>query len=237
LISCSFAQKGEALPSLIVSKVSDSKSPRLVSSRKFARLASEKITALNQSGAGPLFFLSELLPEISEEDRGRLAHDIQRLPDLIGVFGDLLSIYRPFEVVNTGANTVLRNCELVFFYMLLDRFNFGFPTLSCLLRAMRQARSVAFPSAKYLRNIAASKVTLSERSKPEGRSDMRDPLRESALQRRLNRLFRDNGNWHFQMQFWVSRYLSDEFSQQRASGAILFSVLKQLAAPHHPPPA
>jgi hypothetical protein len=119
--------------------------------------------------------------------------------------------------------------------MLLERFNFGFPTLSYLLKAMREARSLASPSAQYLRNIAASRIKLSKPSKPTGRSDVRDPLRQSALQRRLNRFFRDNGKWQFIMQFLVIRYFSDEFSERRVSGAILFSVLNQLAAPPPPP--
>ena len=72
--------------------------PSLRLLRQICQLASEKISALNQSGAGPLSFLSELLPELNEEDQTRLDHDIRRLPDLIGLFGDLLSIYPPSEV-------------------------------------------------------------------------------------------------------------------------------------------
>lgn len=208
--------------------------PSLGLLRQICQLVSEKISDLNQSGAGPIAFLSELLPESSEEDRTRLEHDLRRLPDLIGLFGDLLGIYPPSRVANTDTIAVLRHCELVFFYMLLERFDFGYPTLSYLLKAMREARSLASPSAKYVRNIAPSEVTLSKPSKSEGRSNLRDPLRQSALQRRLNRFFRDNLKWQFIMQFMVIRYLSDEFSERRASGAILFSVLKQLETPYHP---
>jgi hypothetical protein len=208
--------------------------PSLGLLRQICQLVSEKISDLNRSGAGPIAFLSELLPESSEGDRTRLEHDFQRLPDLIGLFGDLLGIYPPSRVANTDAIAVLRHCELVFFYMLLDRFNFGYPTLSYLLKAMREARSLVSPSAKYVRNIAPSEVTLSKPSKSKGRSNLRDPLRQSALQRRLNRFFRDNLKWQVIMQFMVIRYLSDEFSERRASGAILLSVLKQLETPYHP---
>jgi hypothetical protein len=210
--------------------------PSLGLLRQICQLASEKISALNQSGAGPLSFLSELVPDLAEDDRVRLEHDIQRLPDLIGLFGDLLDIHPPSSAVNRGMNASLRNCEVVLFRMLLDRFTLGFPALSRLLRAMRQARSLAFPE-KPIRGIATRRVVLSEQSKSAERSDERDPFGERALQRRLNRFFREpeNGKWHFLMQFWMLRYLSAEFSAQRASGAIFFSVLEQLTAPHHPP--
>jgi hypothetical protein len=206
--------------------------PSLQLLRQLCLLVSEKISALNRSGAGPLSFLSELLPELpADEQRGRLEEDLQRLPDLLGLFGDLLSIYPPSEIVSTHANAFFRNCELVLFYMLVDRFNFGFPTLSRLLRAMRHARSLASPKASYLRRIAPNSVSLSERSKSEQRSDVRDPLGEKALQKRLNLFFRDNHEWQFVMRVWVMRYLSDEFSQHRASGAIFFSVWNQLREP------
>jgi hypothetical protein len=210
--------------------------PSLGLLRQICQLVSEKISALNRSGAGPLSFLSELLPELPEGDRVRLEQDIQRLPDLIGLFGDLLSIYPPSRAVNRGMNAALQNCEVVFFYMLLYHFKLGFPTLSRLLRAMRQARSLACRE-KPIHRLTPKRVILSEHSKSAGRSDERDPLGEHALQRRLNRFFGEpqNVRWQVRMQRWMLRYLSHEFSQARASGAILFSVLKQLQSRHRAP--
>ncbi len=192
------------------------------------QLVSEKISALNGSGAGPLYFLPQLVPELSKEDRVRLSHDIQRLPELIGLFGDLLSIYPPSEVISKGINAALYNGELVFFYVLLDCFKFGFPALGCLLRAMRHCRDLASPSTEYLSKIAPIRVTLSEQSQSQGRSDVRDPLGNTALQKRLNMFSRNNESWYHLMHSWIVRYLSDEFSERRKSGAILFSVLSEL---------
>lgn len=209
--------------------------PSLHLLRSICLLASDKISALNRSDAGPLQFLPSLLPELSEEDRKRLTHDILRLPDLIGLFGDLLNLYPPPDVSSPHFTDVLRNCEAVFFYMLLDHFKAGFPTLSCLLRAMRHARYSAFPTEKRLRRIAPREIVLSDQSKAKGRSNVRDPLGEMALQQRLDRFYKQNGNWQLLMQFWMNRYLSDEFSQHRASGEIFFSVLDRLVPSRYKP--
>ncbi len=198
--------------------------------RDICQLASQTILALNGSTAGPLSFLSQSLPELSEEDRERVAHDLRRLPDLIGLYGDLLAIYPPPQVRGVSDNVVLRHCEPVLFYMLLNHFSFGYPTLSRLLRAMRRARSLAAPTAKYLRKVSPNTVVLSEQSKSKARSRVRDPFGEMALQKRLNRFYRENGTWNFILQFWLLRYLSDEFSEQRASG-IFFTLLPQVTKP------
>jgi hypothetical protein len=108
---------------------------------------------LNRSEAGPLVFLAQLLPDFSKGDRAWIAHEMRRLPDLIGLFGDLLRIYPPPKMRDPGLEAATNNCEVVLFYLLVGHFGFGYPTLSYLLRAMRQARTLAFPSAKYLRNL------------------------------------------------------------------------------------
>jgi hypothetical protein len=172
-----------------------------------------------------------MLPELSEEERARLTQDILRLPDLIGLFGDMLGIYPSTVGSHTAPEAVFKNCEIVFFYVLLDRFKFGYPTLSCLLRAMRRARSVAFPQTKYLRKTDPTNVKLSERSKSQGRSDERDPLGEKALQRRRNRFLRENKNWQLLMKGWMLHYLSDEFSERRESGSIFFDLWSELPFP------
>jgi hypothetical protein len=59
-------------------------------------------------------------------------------------------------------------------------------------------------------------------------SQVRDPLGELALQRRLHRFFKAHGTWHFITHFAVARYLSDEFATQRARGATLLSLLPKL---------
>jgi hypothetical protein len=206
--------------------------PSLHLLRVICQLLSEEISALNESGAGPLSFLPQLIPEFPEEYRGELTNDLYRLPELIGFFGDLLSIHPPSSVRNPALEAILQDCEIVFFYMLLDYFKFGFPTLSRLLGAMRFARSRAFPTAQYLRRLAPTEVNLSERSKSEERSNVRDPLSETALQKRLNLFRRDNGNWDFIMRFWILRYVSNEFSEHRASGTTFLSLLPHLANPN-----
>jgi hypothetical protein len=191
----------------------------------------ENITALNTPPIpGPLTFLSRILPELAEEDHARLMNDIQKLPELLHVFGDLLNYYPPDKTLIAKVDPWLRECELGFFYMLLDHFKFGYPTLSCMLKAMRHVRYRISPKATYLHRFRRVRVARKKRSASD-EPDVRDPFSESALQRRLYRFSKKNGTWYIRMQLILWRYLSDEFSDQRAGGATLFSLLPTLMKP------
>lgn len=205
--------------------------PSLNLLRAICHLVSAKISALNTPHVpGPLFFLPQLAPELSEEDRARLADDLKRLPELLAVFGDLLTIYPPKEARAPEIEEVLRQKDIALFYVLLSNFNAGYPTLSVLLRTMRRVRYAVTPKARYVRRVSGVRVG---RDPSSGRdeSSVRDPLNATALQRRLHRFFSDNGNLHFYMHFLVLLYLSSAFAEQRTNAATLRAALPTLMKP------
>jgi hypothetical protein len=70
--------------------------PVLVVLKDVCRWTADTISKLSlPSIPGPLFFLPHSLPELSEEDRAELRLQIQRLPELLRVFADLLTISQP----------------------------------------------------------------------------------------------------------------------------------------------
>ena len=211
-----------------------------------------KISVLNMPQIpGPLFFLSHSFPKLSEEDQERFRQDIQQLPRLLRLFGDLVRIYLPDKTLIAELEPVLIDCELLFFYRLLCKFNFGYPTLSYLLKTMRQVRNTLAPKAQDLRWFLPVRITPKRSGSPV--PVMRDPLSESALQQRLYRFSKTDGLWHSFSgsalqpppckssktdEFWscviqrmTLRHLSDEFLKQRAHAATLLSLHRELMMP------
>jgi hypothetical protein len=205
--------------------------PSLQVLAQLCKLVSEKIAALELPGAnGVIDSLPQLLPELpDDEDRARLISDLYRLPELLGLYGDLLRLYPPKKELHAKLDPILKEFELVFFYELLSHFNLGYPTLSRLLKTMRQVRFSVTPNAGYVRQFRRVRT---RRKQPDSQSSSaRDPFGESALQRRLHRFSKQNANWHTFMVWMVLRYLSDEWSTQRAGGETLLSLLPQLLKP------
>jgi hypothetical protein len=203
--------------------------PSLQLLSQLCELVSERIAALDMPNPdGPVSLLPQLVPEMpDDENRARLVNDLHKLPQLLGLYGDLLRLYPP----KTGSHhpkfePIFKDLELVLFYELLRHFGLGYPTLSRLLRAMRDVRCTVNPKAKYVRPFAPVRT----RGK---KVPVRDPLGESALQRRLLRFSKDKNNLdsHMLIVWSVMRYLSDEWSTQRAGGEILFDLLPQLMRP------
>lgn len=198
---------------------------------QLCKLVSEKISALNLPGTkGVIYFLPQLLPELpDDENRARLISDLHRLPELLGLYGDLLRLYPPKKELQTKIDPILRECELVLFYELLSHFNLGYPTLSRLLKTMRQVRFSVTPNAGYVRQFRRVRI---RRKQPDSQqSSARDPFGELALQKRLHRFSKENVNWHTTMVWMVLRYLSDECSTQREGGATLLSLVPTLMKP------
>ena len=205
--------------------------PSLNLLRAICHLVSAKISALNIPNVpGPLFFLPQLLPELSEEDRARLTDDLKRLPELLAVFGDLLTIYPPKEACVEQLDMLFRHWDVALFYVLLSNFNAGYPTLSLLLRTMRRVRYTATPRARYVRRFGRVRVK-SAPSHLQDEPSVRDPLNQTALQKRLHRFFSDNGNWHFFVHFLVLQYLSPSFPEQRSKAVTLRVALPTLMKP------
>lgn len=205
--------------------------PSLQVLAQLCKLVSEKISALELQGAnGVINSLPQLLPELpDDEDRARLISDLYRLPELLGLYGDLLRLYPPKKELHAKLDPILKEFELVFFYELLSHFNLGYPTLSRLLKTMRQVRFSVTPNAGYVRQFRRVRT---RRKQPDRQpSSARDPFEESALQKRLHRFSRQNVNWHTIMVWMVLRYLSDECSTQRAGGATLLSLVPTLMKP------
>jgi len=205
--------------------------PSLGLLRAICHLLSAKISALNMPGIpGPLFYLPELVPELSDEDRARFVNDIKRLPELLGAFADLLRIYPPKEARAPEMEELFRHWDVALFYVLLSNFNAGYPTLSLLLRTMRRVRYTVSPKSKYVRRFGRVRVK-SAPSHLQDEQSVRDPLNQTALQKRLHRFFSDNGNWHFFVHFLVLQYLSPSFPEQRSKAVTLRVALPTLMKP------
>jgi len=207
--------------------------PSLEVLAQLCKLVSEKISALDLPGAkGVIYFLPQLLPELpDDENRARIIRDLYRLPELLGLYGDLLRLYPPKKELQTKIDPILKEFELVLFYELLSHFNLGYPTLSRLLKTMRQVRFSVTPNAGYVRQFRRVRT---RRKQPDSQqSSARDPFGELALQKRLHRFSKENENvnWHTIMVWMVLRYLSDECSTQREGGATLLSLVPTLMKP------
>lgn len=193
---------------------------------QLCHLVSQKISALNMSGThSPVSFLPQMVPEIPhDENRAQLVNDLYRLPQLLGLYGDLLRLYPPRKELQAKIEPIIKEFELVLFYVLLSHFGLGYPTLSRLLRSMRRVRYTADPNAKYVRPFRRVRT---RGEKPT----VKDPFGELALQRRLHRFSKENVNWHDGMVWTVEQYLSDECSVQRAIGASLLTLAPTLMRP------
>lgn len=199
--------------------------PSLQLLAQLCKIVSEKISALNMSGTGVIEWLPRMVPEIpDDEDRARLVNDLYRLPQLLGLYGGLLQLYPPDKGLQAKIEPILKGFELVLFYELLTHFGLGYPTLSRLLRTMRQVRSSVSPNAGYVRQFRPIR-TLGEKI------PVKDPLGESALQRRLLRFSKENVDWHNEMVLMVERYLSADCRVHRAIGATLLTLVPVLLKP------
>lgn len=192
---------------------------------QICHLASDKIALLNMPHVpGPLSFLPKLLPELSDEDRARLAEDFKRLPEVLALFGKLLTIYPPKAAREPAFEELIQHADLTLFYILLSYFDAGYPTLSLLLRTMRRVRLTVTPSARYVRRFGRVRVKSLRRDAP-----VRDPLRDTALQKRLHRFLSDNWNWHVFLGSLVFQYLSPR--PLKPEGATLREALPAMIKP------
>ena len=110
----------------------------------------DRIALLNRPQVqGPLRFLPKTVPEISGEDRTRLITELQKLPDLLHIFSDLLKMHPPENIRRFEKSGWGREGQLAFFYLIVDHFKLGYPTISRLLRTMRQIRYSVSPKTRY----------------------------------------------------------------------------------------
>jgi hypothetical protein len=84
--------------------------PSLQVLAQLCKLVSEKIAALELPGAnGVIDSLPQLLPELpDDEDRARLISDLYRLPELLGLYGDLLRLLNVYRFLNFGISDALK---------------------------------------------------------------------------------------------------------------------------------
>ena len=194
---------------------------------QLCELVSDKIEALDNP-SGPVHCLSELLPELPDgEDRARLVEKLRSLPELLRFYGGLLSLYSPKKELRKQVEPIQKDYELILFYNLLDHYGLGFPTLSRLLMAMRRVRFKISPKARYVHRFSAARVKRRKRSET-GETGLRDPFGVAALQRRLHRFSKEHKNWQILFIQLVPRYLSHEWSAQRASGETLLDLMPQI---------
>lgn len=134
---------------------------------------------------GPISFLPQTVPEIVGEEQTKLIADLHKLPDLLHIYSSLLKMYPPHNVREYDQSGWAREGQLAFSYLIIDHFKLGYPTLSRLLRTMRQVRYSVSPKTRYVHRIGRVRV----KRRDTQQSAIRDPLRDLALQRRLRRFF------------------------------------------------
>src|ERR1700741_209757 len=131
---------------------------------KMCEFLSEKIAALDIAG-GPVDSLSKLLPELPDnEERVRFVEQLRLLPQILSFYGGYLGLYAKQMGPQEKIEPILKDYELVLLYNLLAHYGLGFPTLSRILMAMREARFKISPKTRYA-----------------------DTVSDAALQRRLHR--------------------------------------------------
>jgi hypothetical protein len=195
---------------------------------QLCELVSDKIAALDNP-SGPVHCLSQLLPELpDDEDRARLVEQLRSLPELLGFYGRLLSLYPPKKELHTQLEPIQKDYELILLYNLLEHYGFGFPTLSRLLMAMRWVRFRISPKARYVRRFGRVRVNNRGKRCEAGEKAVRDPFGVAALQRRLHRFSKEHKNWQVLLIQSVLRYMSDEWSKQRANGGTLLDLMPQI---------
>src|SRR5271170_5386923 len=107
---------------------------------QLCELVSKKIAALDIAG-GPVDSLSKLLPELPDnEERVRFVEQLRLLPQTLSFYGGYLGLYAKQMGPQEKTEPILKDYELVLLYNLLAHYGFGFPTLSRILMAMREAR-------------------------------------------------------------------------------------------------
>jgi len=194
---------------------------------QLCELVSDKIAALDNP-VGPFHFLSKLLPELpDDEDRARLVEKLRSLPELLRFYGRLLSLYPPKKKLHTQLEPIQKDYELILLYNVLSHYGLGFPTLSRLLMAMRRVRIRISPKARYVRRLSGARVNRGKRPE-DGEPAVRDPFGAAALQRRLHRFSKEHKDWHLLLIWSLVRYLSDEWSMQRASGETLLDLMPEI---------
>jgi hypothetical protein len=169
---------------------------------RLCEMVSEKIAALDIAG-GPVDSLSELLPELPDnEDRARFVEQLRLLPQTLSFYGNYLGLYAEKKEPHKKIEPILKDHELVLLYNLLAHYGLGFPTLSRILMAMREARFKISPKTRYV-----------------------DTFSDAALQRRLHRFSKEYKDWQLLISWSVLQYLSGEWSAQRASGETLYDLV------------
>jgi hypothetical protein len=173
---------------------------------RLCEMVSEKIAALDIAG-GPVDSLSELLPELPDnEDRARFVEQLRLLPQTLSFYGNYLGLYAELKMrPEKKVEPILKDHELVLLYNLLTHYGFGFPTLSRILMAMREARFKISPKTRYA-----------------------DTISDAALQRRLHRFSKKYKDWQLLLSWLVLQYLSDQWSARRASGETLFDLMSEI---------
>ena len=78
-----------------------------------------------------------------------------------------------------------------------------------------------------MRRLSGARVNRGKR--PEnGEPAVRDPFGAAALQRRLHRFSKEHKDWQLLLIWSLVRYLSDEWSMQRASGETLLDLVPEI---------
>jgi hypothetical protein len=142
------------------------------------RQAAETISQLRRSG--PLVFVPGLRVPNGVQKAVRRFKALSECADSIA---RRLGPYKQVTVL-PWFNAFLKDGDLGFFYNLLEFFHCGHPSLSRLLRSMRNVRHIVNSDVDFLRTLDCKIVRRTGRPAQE-----RDPFSELALQQRLYRFF------------------------------------------------
>jgi hypothetical protein len=181
------------------------------------------VKVLNQPALPmPLDYIEEKFPDMREQRRVREL--IEALPDALRYMSVLLDGYPPEPDQATAADR--DHFALGLFYLLVNHYGLGYPTLSHLLKAMRCARQAISqaggPQGHRRRGNELHRID-------EGK-EKKDPLSEFAITRRLARYWRAIGRARkLDMLAQVTMYAEfSSYKKLRRRGETLISLLVRL---------
>lgn len=187
------------------------------------RQAADTISQLLRSG--PLVFVPGLLVPNGVYRAVRRVKALSKRADSIA---RRLDTYEQVTVL-PWFNAFLKDGELGFFYKLLESFHCGYPTLSRLLRAMRNVRHIVDDDAGFPRVLDPKVIKRSTgRFACKSGEIVRDPFSEFALQQRLYRFFEVDAGMTESLKKRVQFHYSGQWAKRRGRGESLMESVDEV---------
>jgi hypothetical protein len=190
------------------------------------QLAVQVSDLLNPEGGMP-HHLRKLMPEKYKEQGPRMWQLVCSLPETLDCMAAMIESYSPTKAA--AKRSYGARIFLAYFYVFLKHFNCGFPTLSRLLRVMRQvSRTIASRPDCPICHFPIGRSCSAKLSEEKSKGTPDDPLSQTALQRSTCRFFQENPGWKSSMSDDVTKYMSVEYAEHRARGETFSDALEHI---------